>query len=188
MMAHTAAVQAVMRYVLPIVSLLVTVLSLASAATARAGETDCDELQLRVRLDEYLPTWCYYSYSTDGDARARFEAMFVEGTTSYAMVVFARAGSLTYLPRQSLESLVIELLDESDQVSWREGIGLEGYTVKRFATIENSGRETNCVAFNRNDPAPNGRPRTRLYGYICHAGRGEIADDNLATFIAAIDE
>ena len=188
MMVHTVAVQAFMRYVLPIVTLLVAVLSLASASSARAGETDCDDLHLRILLEEYLPTWCYYGYSTDGDARAEFEAMFVEGTTSYAMVVFAQAGSLTYLPRQSLESLIVDLLDEGDEVKWREGIGVEGYTVKRFATIENSGRETNCVAFNQNVPAPNGRPRTRLYGYMCHVGRGEITDDSLASFIAAIDE
>jgi hypothetical protein len=79
------------------------------------------------------------------------------------------------------------LFEEGEEISWREGVGYEGYSVKRFAMVESSGRETNCVAFNQNTAAPNGRPRTRLYGYLCNAGRGEIEDDSLANFIAAID-
>ncbi len=176
-----------MRYVPPIVALLVAAVFGGLASAAGAGETDCDDIGLEIRLEEYLPTWCYYDLTTDGDARAQFEVIFVEGATTYAMVISAQAFAFTYLPRQSLESLITNLF-EDERITWHEGVGFDGYTVKRFATVENSGRETNCVAFNRNTPAPNGRPRTRLYGYICNAGRGEVEDDSLATFIAAIDE
>jgi hypothetical protein len=175
-----------MRHVLPIVALLVAGAVTARSPAAHAEETDCDEIDLQVRLEEYLPTWCYSDSITDGDARAQFEATFVEGATSYAMVVSAEALARSYLPRQTLESLIAGIL-ESDELDWHEGVGVDGYTAKRFAIVESSGRETNCIGFSENTSAPNGQPRTRLYGYLCNAERGEIEDGAFASFIAAID-
>lgn len=175
-----------MRHVLPIVALLVAAAATALAPAARADETDCDEIDLQVHLEEYLPTWCFAEAVSDGEARAQVEALFVEGTSSYAMVVSAEAFARSYLPRQALESLIGGIL-EGDELDWREGIGVDGYTAKRFAMVENSGRETNCIGFSENTAAPNGQPRTRLYGYLCNAGSGEIEDAAVTSFIAAID-
>jgi hypothetical protein len=175
-----------MRHVLPIVALLVAGAFAALAPAVHAEETDCDDIDLQVRLEEYLPTWCYAESVADGDARAQFEATFVEGTTSYAMVVSAEAFARSYLPRQTLESLIGAML-EDDELDWHEGVGIDGYTAKRFAIVESSGRETNCVGFSENTSAPNGQPRTRLYGYLCSAARGRIEDAHLTSFIAAID-
>lgn len=175
-----------MRHVLPIVALLVAGAVTALAAGAHAEETDCDEIDLQVRLDEYLPTWCFAERVSDGEARAQIEAMFVEATESYAMVVSAEAYARSYLPRQTLESLIGGIL-EDDDLDWRDGVGVDGYTAKRFAMVESSGRETNCIGFSENTAAPNGQPRARLYGYLCNAGSGEIEDAKVTSFIAAID-
>ena len=175
-----------MRHVLPIVALLVAGALTVRPPAAHAEETDCDEIDLRVRLEEYLPTWCYAGSLADGDARAQFEAMFVEATESYAMVVSAEAFARSYLPRQSLETLIAGILEDGE-LDWRDGVGVDGYTAKRFVMVENSGRETNCIGFSENTAAPNGQPRTRLFGYLCNVGRGELDDSKLASFIAAID-
>jgi hypothetical protein len=177
-----------MRQVRAIVTVLVACVIGALAPAARAGETDCDNISLEVELEDYLPTWCYTDLVTDAEARAQFEAIFVEGVSSYALVVSAQDFAFTYLPRQTMESLIEGLLEEDDRVEWRDGVPHEGYTVQRFATIENSGRETNCVGFSRNTAAPNGRPRSRLYGYICMAGRGELEEESVVAFIGAIDD
>ena len=175
-----------MRHVLPIVALWVVGAVTAPAPAAHAEETDCDEIDLQVRLEEYLPTWCYSASLADGDARAQLEATFVEGTTSFAMVVSAEAYARSYLPRQALESLIGGML-EDDELDWHEGVGVDGYTAKRFAMVENSGRETNFIGFSQNTASPSGRPHTQVYGYLCNVGRGEIEDGTLASFIAAID-
>jgi hypothetical protein len=177
-----------MRYVSLIVGLLVAVGVAAPMPPADAAETDCDKIGLEVELEGYIPTWCYFDLVTQAEARAQWEAMFVEGASSYAMVVSARAFAFTYLPRQSMESLIEELLEDGQRTEWREGIPYDNYEVQRFATIESSGRETNCVAFNRITAAPNGRPRSRLYGYICMVGRGQLEQDSVIAFIEAIDD
>ena len=186
MAAHTVSVQAAMRHVLPIVALLVAGAVTALAAAARADEADCDEIDLQVHLEDYLPTWCFADTLADGDARAEIEAAFLEGATSYAMVVSAEAFARTYLPRQALESLIGGMLAD-DELEWLEGVGVDGYTAKRFLIVESSGRETNCIGFSENASSPSGRPHSRLYGYLCNAGRGEIEDATVTSFIAAID-
>lgn len=175
-----------MPYVLPIVALLVAGAVTALAPHARAQEIDCDEIELYVDLEEYLPTWCYSGTLGTGDARGQLEALFVEATESYGMVVSAEAFNRTYLPRQALESLIAGVL-EDNELDWHEGVRVDGYTAKRFVMVENSGRETNCVGFTENSAAPNGQPRSRLFGYLCNVGRGEIEDGKIANFIAAID-
>lgn len=175
-----------MPYVLPIVALLVAGAVTALVPAARAAEADCDDIGLRIDLDEYLPTWCYSDTMADGEARAQIEATFVEGATSYALVVSAEAYARSYLPRQAVESLIGSML-EDETLTWREGVGVDGFAARRFAIVENSGRETNCVGFSENTASPSGQPRKRLYGYLCNAGSGEIADAELISFIAAID-
>ena len=175
-----------MSYVLPIAALLVAGAVTVLAPAARADEIDCDEIGLRVDLEEYLPTWCYSDTLSDGDARAEIEATFVEAPTSYALVVSAEAFARSYLPRQALESLIGSML-EDEKLAWREGIGVDGFTAKRFAIVADSGRETNCVGFSENSSSPSGRPHSRLYGYLCNAESGEIEDAKLTSFIAAID-
>jgi hypothetical protein len=179
-------VQAAMPYVLPIVALLVASAVAALAPAVRADEVDCDEIGLRIALDEFLPTWCYSQTMAEGDARAQVEATFVEAAESYALVVSAEAYARSYLPRLALEPLIGSML-EDEKLAWREGVRVDGFTARRFAIIENSGRETNCVGFSENTASPSGQPRKRLYGYLCNAESGEIADTKLIGFIAAID-
>ena len=177
-----------MRCVSLIVSLLVAIALATSPSLVHAGETDCDRIALEVELEGYIPTWCYFDLVTQAEARAQWEAMFVEGASSYAMVVSAQAFAFTYLPRQTMESLIEELLEDGQRTEWREDIPVDDHEVQRFVTIESSGRETNCVAFNRITAAPNGRPRSRLYGYICTVGRGQLEDDSVIAFIEAVDD
>ena len=83
----------------------------------------------------------------------------------------------TGLTKQEIEARVWE----------HNAVSYDGYTAKRFAMVESSGRETNCIGFSENTAAPNGQPRTRLYGYLCNVGSGEIEDVKVTSFIAAID-
>jgi hypothetical protein len=177
-----------MRHISSIVTAILAVAALAAAPGARADETDCGNLNLSVDLEGYLPTWCYREVFSSSEARAEWEIMVVEGASSYAMVVAAHAFAFTYLPRQTTHSLIEELLDESEKVNWKGSVDHSGYTVQRFTTVESSGRETNCVAFNRNSPAQNGRPKHRLYGYLCLAGRGELEESSIVTFIDSVDD
>ena len=104
-----------------------------------------------------------------------------------AMVV-ADAGQPIALPGPCQKA---ELTGEDGTIKpleWRDGIAHGDYVVQRFAMIENSGRETNCIGFNRNTAAPNGRPRSRLYGYVCNVGRGQLEDGSVIAFIDAIDD
>ena len=177
-----------MQRISSIVTVILTVAVLAFAPGARAGETDCGNLNLSVDLEGYIPTWCYREVSSSSEARAEWEVMVVEGASSYAMVVAAHAFAFTYLPRKTTHALIVELLDEGEKVNWKGSLDHAGYTVQRFATVESSGRETNCVAFNRNSPAQNGRPKHRLYGYLCLAGRGELEESSISTFIDSVDD
>jgi hypothetical protein len=59
-------------------------------------------------------------------------------------------GLRLHVPAATVAGILIgELFEEGEEISWREGVGYEGYSVKRFAMVESSGRETNCVAFNQ---------------------------------------
>jgi len=154
--------------------------------SAQAGEIDCDRIELRVEIDGYITTYCYYETATRSEARAEWEIVVVEGAESYAIVVAAHAFASTYLTRQTMQSMIEDLQEDGLKVRWTDRIKHEEYAIQRFTTIESSGRETSCVGFNRNLPALNGRSKHRLYGFLCMAGRGQLENDSIIEFVNAV--
>lgn len=177
-----------MRRLFSIVGVAVAAAAAILAPVAEAGETDCDNISLEIDLEGYLPTWCYFELATQAEARAQWEAIVVEGAHSYGMAISGHAFAFTYLPRQSMETMIEELLDDAPEIDWQTGIPHDDFTIQRFAIVQSSGRQTNCIAFNKIVAAPNGRPRSQLYGYLCMAGSGVLEEQSALAFVNAIDD
>jgi hypothetical protein len=171
-----------------IVPVVLAVLMGGIADVAAEGETDCGNLNLTVELAGYIPTKCLVYGANSPSARAEYEYMRVEGASSYAVVAAAHAGAHTYFGRRSMRSLVEDLMSDDEKLVWKDSFDLDGYSVQRFSSISSSERERNCVGFSRNSPAQNGRPKHRLYGFVCTTGAGHLENDSVIAFVKSVDD